>query len=57
MALPADQGEIHRLKIQHAAVKKVVGDGLDSLIEAHLAPSSDGRRKQVLDIRTQCGLW
>ncbi|CEL58727.1 hypothetical protein RSOLAG1IB_08773 [Rhizoctonia solani AG-1 IB] len=57
MALPADQGEIHRLKIQHAAVKKVVGDSLDSLIEAHLAPGSDGRRKQVLDIRTQCGLW
>ncbi|CAE6388092.1 unnamed protein product [Rhizoctonia solani] len=57
MALPADQGEIYRLKIQHTAIKKLVGNALDSVIEAHLAPSPDGRRKQVLDIRTQSGLW
>ncbi|KDN44309.1 hypothetical protein RSAG8_05573, partial [Rhizoctonia solani AG-8 WAC10335] len=57
LALPADQGEIYRLKIQHLAIKKLVGDALDHVIEAQLAPSLDGRRKCVLDIRTQSGLW
>ncbi|KAG8732316.1 hypothetical protein FRC11_014445 [Ceratobasidium sp. 423] len=57
LALPADQGEVYRLKIQHMAVKKLIADGLDSVIEAQLAPSFDGRRKCVLDIRTQSGIW
>ncbi|CAE7136617.1 unnamed protein product [Rhizoctonia solani] len=57
LALPADQGEIYRLKIQHMAIKKLVGDALDPMIEAQLAPSLDGRRKSVLDIRTQSGIW
>ncbi|CAE6388069.1 unnamed protein product [Rhizoctonia solani] len=57
MSLPTDQGEMRRLKIQHMAIKKLVGDALDCLVEAHLAPSPDGRRKQVLDIRTQSGIW
>ncbi|GAB1520490.1 hypothetical protein RhiTH_003567 [Rhizoctonia solani] len=57
MALPADHGEMRRLKIQHITIKRLVGNILDHLIEAHLAPSPDGRRKQVLDIRTQSGIW
>ncbi|KAH7337805.1 hypothetical protein B0J17DRAFT_573012, partial [Rhizoctonia solani] len=57
MTLPADQGEIYRLKIQHMAIKKLVGDALDPIVEAQLAPSLDARRKCVLDIRTQSGLW
>lgn len=57
MALPADPDEIYRLKIQHIALKKVVGGALDTLIEAQLAPSPDGRRKCILDVRTQSGIW
>ncbi|CAE6437784.1 unnamed protein product [Rhizoctonia solani] len=57
LALPADQGEMYRLKIQHMAIKKLVGGALDSIIESQLAPSFDGRRRCVLDIRTQGGIW
>ncbi|CAE6441229.1 unnamed protein product [Rhizoctonia solani] len=57
MSLPADLEEMRRLKIQHLAIKKLVGDALDDVIEARLAPSLDGRRKQVLDVRTQSGVW
>ncbi|KAF8717467.1 Methyltransferase domain, partial [Rhizoctonia solani] len=57
MALPADQGEIYRLRLQHMAIKKLVGKALDSIIEVHLTPSPDGRRKRILDVRTQSGLW
>lgn len=57
MALPADQAEIYRLKIQHLALKKLVGNALDAAIEAQLAPSSDGRQKCILDVRTQSGIW
>ncbi|KAG9128439.1 hypothetical protein FRC07_012547 [Ceratobasidium sp. 392] len=57
MALPTDAGEIHRLQIQHTALKLLVGDTLDTIMEVHLAPSPGGRRKRVLDVRTQTGLW
>ncbi|CUA77066.1 hypothetical protein RSOLAG22IIIB_06479 [Rhizoctonia solani] len=57
LALPADQGEIYRLKIQHTAINKLIGGALDPIIEMQLAPSLDGRRKCVLDIRTQSGIW
>jgi hypothetical protein len=57
MALPADSGEIHRLQIQHLALKILVGDALDGTIAAHIAPSPDGRRRRVLDVRTQSGIW
>ncbi|KAG8743091.1 hypothetical protein FRC10_000391 [Ceratobasidium sp. 414] len=57
MALPSDAGEIHRLQIQHTALKLLVGDALDSILEAHLRPGPDGRQKRVLDVRTQTGLW
>ncbi|KAG9090833.1 hypothetical protein FRC06_000863 [Ceratobasidium sp. 370] len=57
LVLPSDAGEIHRLQIQHTALKLLVGDALDSVLEAHLAPSLDGRQRRVLDVRTQTGLW
>ncbi|QRV80051.1 methyltransferase domain protein [Ceratobasidium sp. AG-Ba] len=57
MVLPADQGEIRRLRIQHLAVKLVVGNPLDELIAKHLASCPEERRKSVLDVRTQTGLW
>ncbi|KAG9093207.1 hypothetical protein FRC07_011516 [Ceratobasidium sp. 392] len=57
MALPTDAGEIHRQQIQHTALKLLVGDTLDRVIEAHLAPSPNGKRRCVLDVRTQAGLW
>ncbi|KAG8701153.1 hypothetical protein FRC08_004247 [Ceratobasidium sp. 394] len=57
MALPSDAGEIHRLQIQHSALKLLVGDTLDRTLEAHLVSSPDGRRRRVLDVRTQTGLW
>ncbi|QRV80127.1 methyltransferase domain protein [Ceratobasidium sp. AG-Ba] len=57
MVLPADQGEIRRLRIQHLAVKLVMGKLLDELIAKHLASCPEERRKSVLDVRTQTGLW
>ncbi|KAG8786106.1 hypothetical protein FRC12_016910 [Ceratobasidium sp. 428] len=57
MVLPADDDEIHRLRIQHLALKLIVGDTLDNIITAHLLLDLSGRRKRVLDVRTQTGLW
>ncbi|QRV98583.1 methyltransferase domain protein [Ceratobasidium sp. AG-Ba] len=57
LTFPSDVDEIRRLKIQHAALKLVVGDALDGIVMAQLLPSPDGRRKQILDIRTQTGIW
>lgn len=57
IALPADMEEISRLQIQHDGIKKLVGGALDATIAAQLAPSSDGRRRCVLDVRTQAGIW
>lgn len=57
MILPADQAEIRRLRIQHLAVKLVAGNSLDTTIAKHLSSCPEGRRKSVLDVRTQTGLW
>ncbi|KAG9093579.1 hypothetical protein FRC06_011455, partial [Ceratobasidium sp. 370] len=57
MVFPADTDEIRRLRTQHFAVKLVAGETLDDIISAHLSSNSDGRRKQVLDVRTQTGIW
>ncbi|QRW13166.1 methyltransferase domain protein [Ceratobasidium sp. AG-Ba] len=57
MALPSDIGEIRRLQIQYTAIKMLIGDTFDTIMDTHLAPSPDQRRKQVLDVRTQTGLW
>ncbi|KAG8695105.1 hypothetical protein FRC08_008038 [Ceratobasidium sp. 394] len=57
MVLPTDNEEIRRLQIQHHAVKLVAGEALDEIILTHLSANSDGRRKRVLDVRTQTGMW
>ncbi|KAG8739818.1 hypothetical protein FRC10_005079 [Ceratobasidium sp. 414] len=57
MVLPSDNDEIRRLRIQYLAVKLVTGDTQDEIILAHLSANPDGRRKSVLDVRTQTGMW
>ncbi|KAG9078536.1 hypothetical protein FRC06_008316 [Ceratobasidium sp. 370] len=57
MVLPADNDEMRRLRTQHFAVKLVAGDTLDEIVLAHLLANPDGRRKSVLDVRTQTGIW
>ncbi|KAG9078535.1 hypothetical protein FRC06_008315, partial [Ceratobasidium sp. 370] len=57
MVLPTDNDEMRRLRIQHLAVKLVTGKTLDDIILAHLSSNSAGRRKKVLDVRTQTGIW
>ncbi|KAG8681976.1 hypothetical protein FRC08_015271, partial [Ceratobasidium sp. 394] len=57
MVLPTDDDEMRRLRTQYLAVKLVVGNTLDELVSAHLSSNSDGRRKRVLDVRTQVGVW
>ncbi|KAG8716004.1 hypothetical protein FRC09_016122 [Ceratobasidium sp. 395] len=57
MVLPTDNGEIRRLRTQHLAVKLMIGGALDEVVRAHLTPSLDGRRKSILDVRTQAGIW
>ncbi|KAG9093581.1 hypothetical protein FRC06_011457 [Ceratobasidium sp. 370] len=57
MVLPADDEEIRRLRIQHLAIKRVAGETLDEVISAHLSSDSGERRKRVLDVRTQTGMW
>ncbi|KAG8740828.1 hypothetical protein FRC10_003856 [Ceratobasidium sp. 414] len=57
MVLPADDGEIRRLRIQHLALKLVAGEALDEIILAHLSSDPGGGQKKVLDVRTQTGMW
>ncbi|KAG9093580.1 hypothetical protein FRC06_011456 [Ceratobasidium sp. 370] len=57
MVLPADSDEMRRIRIQHFAIKRVAGATLDEIISAHLLANPDGRRKKVLDVRTQTGIW
>ncbi|KAG8695090.1 hypothetical protein FRC09_009399 [Ceratobasidium sp. 395] len=57
MVLPTDSAEIRRLRTQHLAVKLVTRGTLDEAISTHLAPNVDGRQKNVLDVRTQTGMW
>ncbi|KAG8762092.1 hypothetical protein FRC12_009190 [Ceratobasidium sp. 428] len=57
MVLPTDSAEIRRLRVQHLAIKLIMGGTLDEIISTHLTLSSDGRRKSVLDVRTQTGMW
>ncbi|KAG8740829.1 hypothetical protein FRC10_003857 [Ceratobasidium sp. 414] len=57
MVFPSDNDEIRRLRTQHFAVKLVAGEALDEVVSAHLSSNSDGRRKKVLDVRTQTGIW
>ncbi|KAG8695103.1 hypothetical protein FRC08_008036 [Ceratobasidium sp. 394] len=57
MVFPADNDEIRRLRIQHHAIKLVAGETLDDIILDQLLFHLDGRRKRVLDVRTQTGIW
>ncbi|KAG9122728.1 hypothetical protein FRC07_000762 [Ceratobasidium sp. 392] len=57
MVLPADDDEINRLRIQHHALKLIAGETLDKVISPHLLSSTGRRRKGVLDVRTQTGIW
>ncbi|KAG8735907.1 hypothetical protein FRC10_010019 [Ceratobasidium sp. 414] len=57
MVFPSDNGEMRRLRTQHLAVKLVAGETLDEIVSAHLSSNLDGRRKRVLDVRTQTGIW
>ncbi|KAG9084965.1 hypothetical protein FRC07_013498, partial [Ceratobasidium sp. 392] len=57
MVLPADGGEIRRLRIQHLAVQLVSRETLGEIISAHLSSNGDGRQIRILDVRTQTGMW
>ncbi|KAG9088383.1 hypothetical protein FS749_002214 [Ceratobasidium sp. UAMH 11750] len=57
MVLPTDNDEIRRLRIQYFAEKLILGNTLDEIVLAHLSTKGNGKRKSVLDVRTQTGMW
>jgi len=54
---PADEDEVKRLALQHHFLKLLLGKNWLGPVEDFLAPSPDGRRKRVLEIRTRAGFW